>query len=143
MHTQRDSSSCSRQTQPPTRLTRLRPAAVCLQFKGSLLVSSAKSSSQWDLAHDAEDDLTKRALSIIVIGASGDLAVKKTFPALFSLFCAGLLPPHFLIAGFARSAIAEDQFKKKVSAKFPARQEARKADFPASVLLSRRPVRLA
>jgi glucose-6-phosphate 1-dehydrogenase len=29
------------------------------------------------------------ALSIVVFGASGDLAKKKTFPALFALYCKG------------------------------------------------------
>lgn len=29
------------------------------------------------------------ALSVVVLGASGDLAKKKTFPALFALFCQG------------------------------------------------------
>jgi hypothetical protein len=33
-------------------------------------------------------------LSIIVLGASGDLAKKKTFPALFNLFRQGFLPSH-------------------------------------------------
>jgi glucose-6-phosphate 1-dehydrogenase len=32
--------------------------------------------------------------TIIVLGASGDLAKKKTFPALFDLYLAGLLPPR-------------------------------------------------
>jgi hypothetical protein len=34
-------------------------------------------------------------LSIIVLGASGDLAVKKTYPALFALFRHKLLPEKF------------------------------------------------
>ena len=33
------------------------------------------------------------SLSVIVIGASGDLANKKTFPALYELYLTGLLPP--------------------------------------------------
>jgi glucose-6-phosphate 1-dehydrogenase len=31
-------------------------------------------------------------LSIVVLGASGDLAKKKIFPALFTLFYQGMLP---------------------------------------------------
>ena len=31
-------------------------------------------------------------LSIVVVGASGDLARKKIFPALFALYCQGFLP---------------------------------------------------
>ena len=33
-------------------------------------------------------------LSVVVVGASGDLARKKTYPALFKLFCMSLLPKH-------------------------------------------------
>jgi glucose-6-phosphate 1-dehydrogenase len=50
--------------------------------------------------------------------ASGDLAVKKTYPALFALFRHKLLPPHFAIVGYARSKMAEDEFRKKISSKF-------------------------
>lgn len=41
---------------------------------------------------------------VVVFGASGDLAKKKTYPALFQLYCAGLLPRNVQIIGFARSA---------------------------------------
>ncbi|KPA81983.1 glucose-6-phosphate 1-dehydrogenase putative (G6PD) [Leptomonas pyrrhocoris] len=44
-----------------------------------------------------------RALTVVVLGASGDLAKKKTFPALFQLFCEGLLPPQIKIVGYART----------------------------------------
>nr|CEL78737.1 TPA: glucose-6-phosphate dehydrogenase, putative [Toxoplasma gondii VEG] len=56
-------------------------------------------------------------LSVVVLGASGDLAHKKTYPALFSLFCEGLLPPHFHIVGYARSKMTFDQFWEKISQK--------------------------
>ena len=32
------------------------------------------------------------SLSVVVVGASGDLAKKKIFPALFALYYEGLLP---------------------------------------------------
>lgn len=41
----------------------------------------------------------------MVLGASGDLARKKTFPALFNLYRLGLLPPHTKIIGYARSKL--------------------------------------
>lgn len=47
----------------------------------------------------------------IVFGASGDLAKKKTYPALFELFCKGLLPRSLKIFGYARSAINDDAFR--------------------------------
>jgi glucose-6-phosphate 1-dehydrogenase len=49
------------------------------------------------------DEQKSRALTVIVLGASGDLAKKKTFPALFQLFCDGLLPPQVNIVGYART----------------------------------------
>lgn len=42
-------------------------------------------------------------MTIVVIGASGDLAKKKTYPALFNLFELDLLPKYTRIVGYARS----------------------------------------
>ncbi len=53
-------------------------------------------------------------LSIVVIGASGDLAVKKIFPALFSLYCRNLLPEHFHCYGFARTAMSDEAFRESL-----------------------------
>ncbi len=50
-------------------------------------------------------------LSIIVVGASGDLARKKIYPALFALFCQGFLPENFNIFGFARSDYNNESFR--------------------------------
>lgn len=54
-------------------------------------------------------------LSIVVVGASGDLARKKLFPALFALYCQGLLPPSFTVFGFARTAFTDAEFRAKIS----------------------------
>lgn len=42
-------------------------------------------------------------LSITVLGASGDLAKKETYPALLDLFAHKYLPPQVAIIGYARS----------------------------------------
>lgn len=47
--------------------------------------SSVRNDSFGDKA-DTESSLESGSLSIIVLGASGDLAKKKTFPALFNLY---------------------------------------------------------
>ncbi|KAK9827335.1 hypothetical protein WJX81_006694 [Elliptochloris bilobata] len=47
----------------------------------------------------------KICLSVVVLGASGDLAKKKTFPALFTLFKRGFLPKNVAIIGYARSKL--------------------------------------
>ena len=38
------------------------------------------------------EDWGQSALSVVVVGASGDLARKKIFPALFALYHEGMLP---------------------------------------------------
>ena len=42
-----------------------------------------------------------------VLGASGDLAKKKTFPALYALYCYDLLPNTVKIIGYARSELSK------------------------------------
>ncbi|MCX7934839.1 MAG: glucose-6-phosphate dehydrogenase [Planctomycetota bacterium] len=54
-------------------------------------------------------------LAIIVVGASGNLARKKIFPALFSLFCQDYLPPRFWIYGFARSPFTPEKFRQHIA----------------------------
>jgi glucose-6-phosphate 1-dehydrogenase len=48
--------------------------------------------------HDSKDVLT-----IVVLGATGDLAKKLTFPALFALFTAKFIPERFHIVGVRKS----------------------------------------
>jgi len=49
-------------------------------------------------------------LSITVLGASGDLAKKETYPALLDLYAHGYIPPQTAIVGFARSAQTNEEF---------------------------------
>jgi glucose-6-phosphate 1-dehydrogenase len=53
--------------------------------------------------------------TIFVLGASGDLAHKKTYPSLYELHVNGLLPPKTTIVGFARSAIPDEKFRTTLS----------------------------
>ncbi len=55
-------------------------------------------------------------LAIVVLGASGDLAKKKTFPAIFSLYYHGLLPEDFCLYGFARRPMTNEQFREVILA---------------------------
>ncbi|KAM0790120.1 hypothetical protein ACM66B_005445 [Microbotryomycetes sp. NB124-2] len=52
---------------------------------------------------------------IVVLGASGDLAKKKTFPALFGLYNNGFLPKGIKIVGYARTKMDEEEYHKRVS----------------------------
>jgi len=58
----------------------------------------------------------QEALSVIVLGASGDLAKKKTYPSLFELYVQGLLPEHVVVCGFARSAKTDADFREGMRA---------------------------
>ncbi|KYR02029.1 glucose 6-phosphate-1-dehydrogenase [Tieghemostelium lacteum] len=58
-------------------------------------------------------DLTP--LTVVVLGASGDLAKKKTYPALFGLYLRNLLPKNTIIYGYARSHMELNDFKKRIS----------------------------
>ncbi|KAK6922437.1 Glucose-6-phosphate dehydrogenase, NAD-binding [Dillenia turbinata] len=54
-------------------------------------------------------------VSITVVGASGDLAKKKIFPALFALFYEDCLPEHFTVFGYARSKMTDEELRTMVS----------------------------
>jgi glucose-6-phosphate 1-dehydrogenase len=53
-------------------------------------------------------------LIIIILGASGDLAKKKTYPSLFQLYCLDYLPKDFYIIGFARSKFTNIIFRENI-----------------------------
>ncbi|CAG8672346.1 13553_t:CDS:2, partial [Racocetra persica] len=52
--------------------------------------------------------------TIIVLGASGDLAKKKTYPALFGLYRNGYLPEGTVIIGYARSTLSLQEFHNRL-----------------------------
>ncbi|KNC76019.1 glucose-6-phosphate 1-dehydrogenase X [Sphaeroforma arctica JP610] len=65
-------------------------------------------------------------LTIVVFGASGDLAAKKTYPTLFSLFVHNFLPQHTQIVGYARSKLSKDELIKKITPYIKPKNEAEK-----------------
>ncbi|RKP10348.1 glucose-6-phosphate 1-dehydrogenase-like protein [Thamnocephalis sphaerospora] len=54
-------------------------------------------------------------ITVIVFGASGDLAKKKTYPALFGLYRNGFLPAGTQIVGYARTKMELDEFHKRIT----------------------------
>ena len=50
--------------------------------------------------------------TVIIFGATGDLARRKLLPALFQLWCKGRLPGSFRIVGFARREYSDDTFRE-------------------------------
>lgn len=59
-------------------------------------------------------DLFGEHVSIVVFGALGDLAKKKTFPALFGLFREGHLPDHVNIVGYARLKLSTEELRERI-----------------------------
>ncbi|KAH9262050.1 glucose-6-phosphate dehydrogenase [Batrachochytrium salamandrivorans] len=68
---------------------------------------------------------------VVVLGASGDLAFKKTYPALFGLFRNNFLPRNIQIVGYARSALDLNEFKRRVSSRIKFHSEKEKDLLPA------------
>ncbi|CAN6574105.1 unnamed protein product [Malus baccata var. baccata] len=54
-------------------------------------------------------------LSITVVGASGDLAKKKIFPALFALYYEDCLPENFMVFGYARTQMTDEELRNMIS----------------------------
>ncbi len=50
----------------------------------------------------------------VVFGATGDLANRKIFPALYDLFTGGILPEGLIIVGFARKPFADESFRDAI-----------------------------
>ncbi|WZZ08670.1 hypothetical protein YC2023_094591 [Brassica napus] len=63
--------------------------------------------------HDTKEESS--TLSITVVGASGDLANKKIFPALFALFYEGCLPQDFSVFGYARTKLTHEELRVMIS----------------------------
>ncbi len=52
--------------------------------------------------------------AVVVFGASGDLAARKVFPALFRLMQAGLLPEQTAFIGASRTAMDDQAFRERM-----------------------------
>lgn len=65
--------------------------------------------------YNKNNDKDNSTVSITVVGASGDLAKKKIFPALFALYYEECLPEHFTIFGYARSKMTDEELRTMVS----------------------------
>lgn len=59
-------------------------------------------------------DYRVEMLTVFVVGASGDLAKKKTYPSLYALYRSHYLPEDFSIVGYARSARSDSDFRASI-----------------------------
>jgi glucose-6-phosphate 1-dehydrogenase len=53
--------------------------------------------------------------TLVLFGATGDLAARKLFPSLAGLFASGFLPSDFTILGIGRKPKTDDAFRKEVA----------------------------
>ncbi|XP_059449092.1 glucose-6-phosphate 1-dehydrogenase, chloroplastic-like isoform X2 [Corylus avellana] len=63
----------------------------------------------------SELDNVESHLSITIVGASGDLAKKKIFPALFALYYEDCLPKNFIVFGYARTKMTDEELRNMIS----------------------------
>lgn len=60
----------------------------------------------------SKEDWHQQVLSIVVVGASGDLAKKKTYPSLLKLYEENLLSKEVIIFGYARSSKSHEELRR-------------------------------
>ncbi|KAJ0038012.1 hypothetical protein Pint_23764 [Pistacia integerrima] len=79
------------------------------ESKGGLLSGTSLEECKDAVGFDNNEN--EPSVSITVVGASGDLAKKKIFPALFALYYEDCLPKHFTIYGYARSKMTDAELR--------------------------------
>ncbi len=99
-------------TRPPAAATRFRrvPAPT-----GSPTTTSAPPVVPGNPLRDARDRRLPRVpgpCALVVFGVTGDLARKKLIPAIYDLGNRGLLPPGFVLLGFARRDWGDGDFEQ-------------------------------
>ncbi|THU68519.1 hypothetical protein C4D60_Mb08t04740 [Musa balbisiana] len=77
------------------------------------VVSSQKEEPYIDHSKAKEEQIDS-TVSITVVGASGDLAKKKIFPALFALFYEDCLPKHFTVFGYSRTQLTDEELRNMI-----------------------------
>ncbi|KAJ6329542.1 hypothetical protein OIU77_011087 [Salix suchowensis] len=78
----------------------------------------------------SEAEKEESTLSITVVGASGDLAKKKIFPALFALFYEDWLPENFTVFGYARTKMNDEELRNMISGTLTCRVNQRFSTLP-------------
>ena len=76
-------------------------------------MSDAAVASEPKAARSARERLPE-PVSVVVFGASGDLAKRKIYPALYALWRDKFLPDRFSVIGFARTPMEAEAFRAKI-----------------------------
>ncbi|EOX93506.1 Glucose-6-phosphate dehydrogenase 1 isoform 2 [Theobroma cacao] len=93
------------------------PNAVSMQdgMDGTPLAEGIKPEEQEIFFDLSDSEKVQSTLSITVVGASGDLAKKKIFPALFALYYEDCLPENFMVFGYARTKLTDEELRNVIS----------------------------
>jgi len=78
--------------------------------------------------------------TLVIFGASGDLAKRKLLPAIYNLAHEGALPERFNLIGCARSEWSDDEFRevaKEAITKFSRRQPSSRPGLVSDAALRR------
>jgi glucose-6-phosphate 1-dehydrogenase len=67
-----------------------------------------------DAVSEARDEARPGPTTLVLFGATGDLAWRKVLPAIYNLFRDGWLAEHFAVVGVGRSAMSDDAFRQHV-----------------------------
>ncbi|KAL9453843.1 hypothetical protein AB3S75_009451 [Citrus x aurantiifolia] len=91
--------------------------AVSLQdsLAGKPLANNHSEPQEIEASVTASSEKVGSTLSITVVGASGDLAKKKIFPALFALYYEDCLPEDFTVFGYARTKLTDEELRHMIS----------------------------
>ncbi|XWS31077.1 hypothetical protein CRYUN_Cryun23aG0046400 [Craigia yunnanensis] len=91
--------------------------AVSMQdgMDGSPLAKGIKPNDEEVFFDFSDPEEVQSTLSITVVGASGDLAKKKIFPALFALYYEDCLPENFMVFGYARTKLTDEELRNMIS----------------------------
>ena len=87
--------------------------SVCF-LRATLQGDSAAERAERGMQELQRELQTQGQLSIVVLGASGDLAKKKIYPVLWSLFRDELIPQGTRLVGYARSDMTHDALVERL-----------------------------
>ncbi|MDO5112881.1 MAG: glucose-6-phosphate dehydrogenase [Planctomycetia bacterium] len=70
--------------------------------------------------------MERKAIVLVIFGASGDLTSRKLIPALAKLEEKGWLPKVFRVVGISRTRMTDEQWREKLAAKFSMENDSQK-----------------
>jgi len=88
-----------------------------------------KRDSKINLVADDTCGYLEESLTVFVVGASGDLAKKKTYPSLFDLYRHDFLAQKTIICGYARSSKTDEEFRAQILPYLKGGTDQEKQDF--------------